>query len=148
MKFNFENIKNTFNQFNIYQKIAGVVLAVAIPASIGLGVSSVSANANIDQSSSISQFLSSIPVISSMVESSSEQRSSSAVSKKITLLPSSVEEDLEVQIVDEYGRMITGPEFELVVKGAAAVQLTECTVEEAMEKVKEVLRDMTEKGEI
>ena len=66
MKFNFENIKNTFNQFNIYQKIAGVVLAVAIPASIGLGVSSVSANANIDQSSSISQFLSSIPVISSM----------------------------------------------------------------------------------
>ena len=69
MKFNFENIKNTFNQFNIYQRIAGVVLAVAIPASIGLGVSSVSANANIDQSSSISQFLSSIPVISSMVES-------------------------------------------------------------------------------
>jgi c-di-AMP phosphodiesterase-like protein len=31
---------------------------------------------------------------------------------------------------------------------AAAVQLSECTVEEAMDKVKEVLRDMTEKGEI
>ena len=31
---------------------------------------------------------------------------------------------------------------------AAAVQLADCTVEEAMEKVKEVLRDMTEKGEI
>ena len=31
---------------------------------------------------------------------------------------------------------------------AAAVQLSECTAEEAMEKVKEVLRDMTEKGEI
>ena len=31
---------------------------------------------------------------------------------------------------------------------AAAVQLSECTLEEAMEKVKEVLRDMTEKGDI
>jgi hypothetical protein len=31
---------------------------------------------------------------------------------------------------------------------AAAVQLSECTVEEAMDKVKDVLRDMTEKGEI
>jgi len=31
---------------------------------------------------------------------------------------------------------------------AAAVQLADCTVEEAMEKVKEVLRDMTEKGDI
>ena len=31
---------------------------------------------------------------------------------------------------------------------AAAVQLFDCTIEEAMEKVKDVLRDMTEKGEI
>ena len=31
---------------------------------------------------------------------------------------------------------------------AAAVQLSDCTVEEAMNKVKEVLREMTEKGEI
>ncbi len=31
---------------------------------------------------------------------------------------------------------------------AAAVQLTDCTVEEAMDKVKDVLRDMTEKGDI
>lgn len=31
---------------------------------------------------------------------------------------------------------------------AAAVQLSDCTVEEAMDKVKDVLRDMTEKGEI
>lgn len=31
---------------------------------------------------------------------------------------------------------------------AAAVQLSDCTLEEAMDKVKEVLREMTEKGEI
>ena len=31
---------------------------------------------------------------------------------------------------------------------AAAVQLSECSVEEAMEKVKDVLRDMTQKGDI
>ena len=31
---------------------------------------------------------------------------------------------------------------------AAAVQLSDCTMEEAMDKVKEVLREMTEKGEI
>ena len=31
---------------------------------------------------------------------------------------------------------------------AAAVQLADCTVEEAMDKVKDVLRDMTEKGDI
>ena len=91
MKFNFENIKETFQQFNIYQKIAGVVLAMAIPLSIGLGVSSVVTNGTIDEiSSTISQMVSSIS-ISSMAPSSSQMASSSKVAKKITLKPSSVE---------------------------------------------------------
>ena len=118
MKFNFENIKTTFQNFNIYQKIAGVVLAVAIPACIGLGVTAVTASTTVSQdSSSISQLVSSIVQSSSMVASSSIAQSSSMAPVKVTLKPSSVEEDLEVQVVDESGQMITGPEFELVVKG-------------------------------
>ena len=116
MKFNFEEIKTTFQNFNIYQKIAGVVLAVSIPLCIGLGVSAVATSTDVDAGSSLSQLISSVVQSSSVAESSSAV-SSSRGAVKISLKPSSVEEDLEVQVIDEYGRMIVGPEFELVVKG-------------------------------
>ena len=50
-------------------------------------------------------------------------------------------DELNVQVVME--KMGGGGHM-----SAAAVQLSECTLEEAMEKVKDVLRDMTEKGDI
>ena len=117
MKFNFENIKTTFQNFNIYQKIAGVVLAVSIPVCIGLGMAAVTTGTTVEESSSLSQLVSSVVHSSSVVQSSSQQSSSSKPSVKIFLLPSSVEEDLEVKVVGENGQMIEGPEFELVVKG-------------------------------
>ena len=117
MKFNFENIKTTFQNFNIYQKIAGVVLAVSIPVCIGLGMAAVTTGTTVEESSSLSQLVSSVVHSSSVVQSSSQQSSSSKPSVKIFLLPSSVEEDLEVKVVGENGQMIEGPEFELVVNG-------------------------------
>jgi len=59
---------------------------------------------------------------------------------KIHISARSIDE-LNVQVVME--KMGGGGHM-----SAAAVQLSDCTVEEAMDKVKEVLREMTEKGEI
>ena len=117
MKFNFENIKNTFAGFNIYQKAAAVVLTLAVPLFIGMGGATISTGGGADSGES-----SSLPVSSivSQAPSSSSVASSSSVSKEavaVTLLPSSVEEDLEVQVVGPDGNMIVGPEFKLVVKG-------------------------------
>ena len=116
MKFNFENIKNTFMGFNTYQKAAAVVLTLAVPMFIGMGVATMSAGGT-DSGSSSSLPSSSIV---SQAPSSSSEMSSSSVSKEavvVTLKPSSVEEDLEVQVVGPDGNMIVGPEFKLIVKG-------------------------------
>ena len=118
MKFDIQKIKSTFQSFNTYQKIAGVVLALAIPLSIGLGISAIGANSGTD-GGSFSQMVSSITSVvkpSSVISSSSSLASSSKKAVKVSLKPSSVEEDLEVQIVGEDGQMIVGPEFKLIVK--------------------------------
>ena len=114
MKLAFNNLKNSFDNFNIYQKIASLVLLISVPVCIALGVSAIS-KSNISDSSSL---------ISSIIAPSSKPRSSSQASSssqegpvKVTLKPSSVEEDLEVQIVDENGELIVGPEFKLTIKG-------------------------------
>ena len=118
MKFDIQKIKSTFQSFNTYQKIAGVVLALAIPLSIGLGISAIGANSGTD-GGSFSQMVSSITSVvkPSSVISSSSLASSSKKAVKVSLKPSSVEEDLEVQVVGENGQMIVGPEFKLIVKG-------------------------------
>ena len=112
MKFDIQKIKSTFQSFNTYQKIAGVVLALAIPLSIGLGISAIGANSGTD-GGSFSQMVSSITSVvkPSSVISSSSLASSSKKAVKVSLKPSSVEEDLEVQVVGENGQMIVGPEF-------------------------------------
>lgn len=117
MNFNFETVKATFAAFNIQQKIAAVVLALAVPVSIGLGVSGMGAG----NESEIVESMSQPSSIVSMAPSSSTAPSSSSVSKKavkVTLLPSSVEEDLEVKVIGPDGNMLVGPEFQLIVKGA------------------------------
>ncbi|MBR4035340.1 MAG: hypothetical protein IKJ05_01250, partial [Oscillospiraceae bacterium] len=108
---------STFTGFNIYLKVAAVVLALAVPVSIGLGISAMTATSETGASGSISTLVSSIV----STAPSSSAASSSSISKeavKVTLKPSSVEEDLEVQVVGPDGNMIVGPEFKLIVKGA------------------------------
>ncbi len=119
MKEIFANLLKEFQQFNIYQKLAAAVLALSIPLCLGMGISSVSSG-----SSSEDGGLSSLPS-SSIVESSAPRSSSQAPSssskrnKKIHLIPASVEEDLEVQIVDENDEIVLNEKFVLHVKCAA-----------------------------
>ncbi len=113
MKSFFEKIKNAFAGFNNAQKIACGVLAVALVATVGLRASALSGYDDKD-STSISQLFSSITSMYSMGPSYSSEESKPDV--EITLKASSVEEDLEVQIVDEKGNLVVGPEFTLTVK--------------------------------
>ena len=121
MKANFNDFKEQFRKFNIYQKIALAVLVISIPLCIGLGVSAVSSN-SVDKNteSAVSSMVTSSESASSQVASSQIASSSQAQSKapvKIRLVSTSVEEDLEVQILDEEGNLVTGTAFKLTVKG-------------------------------
>ncbi|MEG1801730.1 MAG: hypothetical protein RR273_07100, partial [Oscillospiraceae bacterium] len=125
MKF-IEQIKKAFLTLNVTQQIAIGVLVLSVPLSITLGVSafnnalgaSAEGAASLQESSST---VSSAVVPSTVEESSSAFSSSTPVSSKapivVTLMPSSVEEDLEVQIVDKNGKLVVGPVFKMTVKG-------------------------------
>ena len=149
MKFDIQKIKSTFQSFNTYQKIAGVVLALAIPLSIGLGISAIGANSGTD-GGSFSQMVSSITSVvkPSSVISSSSLASSSKKAVKVSLKPSSVEEDLEVQVVGENGQMIVGPEFKLIVKGTknGSIILFHNGVENTAPALDKILTELSKQG--
>ena len=120
MKISFQSIADKIKNFNRNQKIAAGVLTVAIGAGVITSVVTVSKYASANgEPISFSELSSFSSYISSMVSSASSEDSSSESKKdiKITLRPSSVEEDLEVQIVDEKGELITNDKFILTVKG-------------------------------
>ena len=116
----FENLKEWFLKLHISQQISIGALILCIPILITLSVSAISNSINSNNSSSIipssSEETSSIIISSSEEESSSFAESSSAEAVKITLKPSSVEEDLEVKIVNEKDQLVTGYEFNLTVE--------------------------------
>lgn len=115
-----KNIFDKIKQLTIYQKIASLILVVAIPLVFYLFISAIGINEG-NNSSSLSQSSSAVSSISRPASSSTHSSSSSSASSKpnvlVSLLPSSVEEDLEVKVVGKDGQMIVGPEFELVVRG-------------------------------
>ena len=113
MKSFFEKIKEAFSGFNNAQKIACGVLAVALVATVGLRASALSGYDGKD-STSLSRLFSSVTSIVSRSSSYSSEESLPDV--EVMLKASSVEEDLEVQIVDEKGNLVVGPEFTLTVK--------------------------------
>ncbi len=111
-------IKNTitgFKTFNVYQKVSAFILIITVPLMIALGVSAITGGVD-DTSLAVSNSASSS---SQQALSASSSASSSSVIEdiKITLNPSSVEEDLEVEILNENGEMIVGVDFVLTVKG-------------------------------
>ncbi|MEG2192081.1 MAG: GH25 family lysozyme [Oscillospiraceae bacterium] len=117
MKNLFTDMKKSVNAFNIYQKIATAILILAVPCSIALGVSAISQyNQSKQAGGGFSEIITSIVSPSKKPDSLSSAPSLAPI--KVSLKPSSVEEDLEVQIVNENGELITGVEFRLVVKGA------------------------------
>lgn len=104
----FNRLKENFFKLNMAQQISVGVLALCVPALIAISVNAVTTSAEYmeQQSSAVlssSEEISSSEVISSSSEeeTSSQENSSSAELITITLRPSSVEEDLEVEIVDE-----------------------------------------------
>ncbi|MEG2929465.1 MAG: hypothetical protein RR846_07920, partial [Oscillospiraceae bacterium] len=120
-----ESIKKAFFALNMPQQIAIGVLVLSVPLSIALGVSAFNSSVaatNAAKSPSIedtpSQEPSTVAPLSSIWES--EYSSTSSTSKApivVTLMPSSVEEDLEVQILDKNGKLVVGPVFKMTVKG-------------------------------
>lgn len=121
----FDKIKQNFFRLNIAQQISVGVLVICVPVLVAVSVSAVTssaaymdavANAPSESISSAISEESSEAASSSEEESSSEAESSSAQPIEIFLKSSSVEEDLEVQIVDKNGLMVTGFDFILTVK--------------------------------
>ncbi len=119
MKEIFANLLKEFQKFNTYQKVAAAVLALSIPLCLGMGISSVSSGSSSEDSGSLSLPSSSIVESSTPRSSSQETSSASKRNKKIHLIPASVEEDLEVQIVDENDEIVLNEKFVLHVKCAA-----------------------------
>ncbi|MBQ7283608.1 MAG: hypothetical protein IJW74_01970 [Oscillospiraceae bacterium] len=123
----FEQIKQKFLKLNLAQQISIGVLVICIPLVLALSVNAINksaaAMALLDQQSSSEEISSEEVIIPSSIEeeiSSEEEESSSEEDEEkepitITLKPSSIEEDLEVQIVDEQGNMVTGYPFILTV---------------------------------
>ena len=131
----FTRLKESFLKLNIAQQISLGVLAICIPALVTISVNAMVrnaeymdalANASSSEASSISSE-ESFPS-SSSEETSSFEESSSAEPVEIFLKPSSVEEDLEVQIVDIDGKMVTGYDFILTVKGKDSNYISTWTV--------------------
>ena len=117
MKQTFEKLKAGFLAFNKYQQAAVIALVIAIPLSITLGVSALNDYNKAKQTQgagSIAPVESSSSNITS--SSSSQSESSSKGPVEVTLHASSVEEDLEVQIIDSDGELIVGTEFTLNIK--------------------------------
>ena len=117
MKKNITEFKKVFSEFNIYQKTAAVVLALSVVLCVSLGVNAMTKFARTSGESESVE--SSHPSSISTPSSSSEESTTSVIKDaiKVSLKPSSVEEDLEVKVVNEKGEMIVGPVFRLTVKG-------------------------------
>ena len=119
----FNKIKQNFLKLNIAQQISLGVLVICVPALIALGVNAIAKNTEYAEALANISSTETSSVSSEVVSSSSEEESSSfeesssiAEPVEIFLKPSSVEEDLEVQIVDADGNMVTGYDFILTVK--------------------------------
>ena len=108
----FEKIKQNFSKLNIAQQLAIGVLIVSVPLVVALSVNAINNSLLALEASNSADTSSQEQIVSSVEESSSEESSSEESSSeseeekepvKIHLKLSSVEEDLEVQIVDEKG---------------------------------------------
>lgn len=113
MKSAFETFKSDFKKFNIYQKIAMVVLLLAIPLCLGMGVSAVSGG----DDDTTPPVVRPSPSPEATAEPTASPSPTPRADVEIFLVPASVEEDLEVQIMDKNDELVKGPEFFLTVQG-------------------------------
>ncbi len=107
-----------FKTFNLYQRVSIIVLFFSVPLIIALSVNAISGPGQLLDESSIEV---NVEDVNNQDNESSQVTSASSSSEieedvKIILQSSSVEEDLEVKIVNEKGVMVVGPEFVLNVK--------------------------------
>ena len=131
----FNKLKENFLKLNTAQQISVGILAICVPALIAISVNAFTASsaymeaaANASSSEYSSETSSEAVSSESEEETSSFEESSSAEPIEIFLKHSSVEEDLEVKIVDKNGLMVTGYDFVLTVKGKDSSYMTTWTV--------------------
>lgn len=129
----FNKLKDNFFKLNLPQQISVGILVLCVPALVALSVNALTVSGTYleNMTASSSQAVSesaSEAISSSFEESSSEPESSSAQPIEIFLKSSSVEEDLEVQIVDADGNMVTGYDFILTVNAKSTSYTSTWTV--------------------
>ena len=119
-----QKLKEQFFKFNIAQQISVGVLALAVPLLIALSANAVSSSLAV-----INQPVDTTPpeISDTVVEEPEAEEEPQAEEEEeieeepeaepvvITLKPASVEEDLEVQIVDQQGNLVVGYNFQLTV---------------------------------
>ncbi|MDD3429712.1 MAG: GH25 family lysozyme [Oscillospiraceae bacterium] len=120
------NITKRFSALSLYKKIAAVALALVIPLSAVVFAAAVATgDSPSGSSSSSSSQPESQAVVAPVSPSSSEAESESEVQpKKLTLNATSVEEDMEIQVLDENGELATGYIFEITIKSDSGYEKT------------------------
>lgn len=117
----FKELKNKFFKLNLAQQISIGVLVICIPMAVTLSVyainNSVDAMAALNQQSAMPDTTPVVTATPSATPTVTPSASPTATPEpvEIFLKPSSVEEDLEVHIVDADGNMVTGYPFILTV---------------------------------
>lgn len=146
----FERFKRTFTALNMLQQIAVGVLVLSVPLAVTLGVSALSSSINAMPPllpTSMAESASIISIIQSISEensSSSNFQSTSALGTTskgpvvVSLKPSSLEEDLEVEIVNAKGELVTSAVFKLTVKSKTGSYNKTWSVDDGFLRLKKI----------